>query len=320
MSVTPPESLGRTGRGHGLPGPSTATLGTGAAPRASLSVRGAAAVLPSVGSCWEAPPSCWPRDPPPPCGRSPRRDGSESRRDRKALSALPLHLPPDPPAVLEPAGVPPCRRGRRARGGNVAELGVTESGPEASPLSPGASCSSEVEVDFVPELLWRRGGAVRRDRVTQRPFQGSGVADTDEPASGLVCSFQQRAPLSNLCAPEEEAVGVWGHRETGNQVGGCGCVLLGTPCNLLVLQGACSFVLGGPWLFRDLIIRILRMGGPGQQRGVKPILPFGSGAQDLHFIVGTLRSAHPSSESRVDLGDLEQNSGADGGPGTTRCR
>lgn len=211
---------------------------------------------------------------------------------------------------------PPCRRGRRARGGNVAELGVTES--EASPLSPGASCSSEV--DFVPELLWQRGGAVRRDRVTQRPFQGSGVADTDEPASGLVCSFQQRAPLSNLCAPEEEAVGVWGHRETGNQVGGCGCVLLGTPCNLLVLQGACSFVLGGPWLFRDLIIRILRMGGPGQQRGVKPILPFGSGAQDLHFVVGTLRSAHPSSESRVDLGDLEQNSGADGGPGTTRCR
>lgn len=211
---------------------------------------------------------------------------------------------------------PPCRRGRRARGGSVAELGVTES--EASPLSPGASCSSEV--DFVPELLWRRGGAVRRDRVTQRPFQGSGVADTDEPASGLVCSFQQRAPLSNLCAPEEEAVGVWGHRETGNQVGGCGCVLLGTPCNLLVLQGACSFVLGGPWLFRDLIIRILRMGGPGQQRGVKPILPFGSGAQDLHFVVGTLRSAHPSSESRVDLGDLEQDSGADGGPGTTRCR
>lgn len=59
------------------------------------------------------------------------------------------------------------------------------------------------------------------------------------------------------------------------------------------------------------------MGGPGQQRGVKPILPFGSGAQDLHFVVGTLRSAHPSSESRVDLGDLEQNSGADGGPGTT---
>lgn len=82
--------------------------------------------------------------PAPPCGRSPRCEGSESRRDRKALAALPLHLPPDPPAVLEPAGVPPCRRGRRVRGGNVAELGVTESGAEACPLSPGASCSSQV--------------------------------------------------------------------------------------------------------------------------------------------------------------------------------
>lgn len=317
MSVTPPESLGRTGRGHGLPGPSTATLGTGAAPRASLSVRGAAAVLPSVGSCWEAPPSCWPRDPPP------VRTQPKARRQREQVRQEGAGRPATAPSSRSPRSPragrrPPCRRGRRARGGNVAELGVTESGAEASPLSPGASCSSQV--DFVPELLWRRGGAVRRDRVTQRPFQGSGVADTDEPASGLVCSFQQRAPLSNLCAPEEEAVGVWGHRETGNQVGGCGCVLLGTPCNLLVLQGACSFVLGGPWLFRDLIIRILRMGGPGQQRGVKPILPFGSGAQDLHFVVGTLRSAHPSSESRVDLGDLEQDSGADGGPGTTRCR
>lgn len=49
--------------------------------------------------------------PAPLCGRSPRRDGSESRRDRKALSALPLHLPPDPSAVLEPAGVPPADEG-----------------------------------------------------------------------------------------------------------------------------------------------------------------------------------------------------------------
>lgn len=59
------------------------------------------------------------------------------------------------------------------------------------------------------------------------------------------------------------------------------------------------------------------MGGPGQQMSVKPIPAFGSGAQDLHFVVGTLCSAPPFSESRVDLGDLEQDSGAGGGLGTT---
>lgn len=59
------------------------------------------------------------------------------------------------------------------------------------------------------------------------------------------------------------------------------------------------------------------MRGPGQQMSVKPIVAFGSGAQDLHFVVGTLCSARPFSESHVDLGDLEQDNGADGGLGTT---